>query len=206
MVSRRGLEGGRGLYQGDEAFIDQGESFQGRRPPAQNGQYISTLPPYTPTANSLHTANRLLLIATPIQERDVVVEVARIRVTTLSVGQNVRTAVFAYDTASQTFFRLPGSDALFSTTTTGLKEVALVRAVRLVAGRPYFIAFKGSDGTAGSASSLSLSGEQSVIARLRAALGAGELPTDIKLSAMTSDQPIGLPSVVYLSALWKDVL
>ena len=204
MTSRRRLEGGRGLYSGDEAFIDQGESFQGRRPPAQGGQFISTVPPYSATAGSTYTANQVNIYALPVMATDTIIEVARLRVTTLSAANNARVAVFTFDLRERTLKKIPGTEVVFATDATGLLETALLRSVRLVSGRPYFVGFKASDATAAFSSTVATTA--GTLAALTVASAAGELPAAVQLVALASAPVLVTPSVTYISGSWKDVL
>lgn len=204
MTSRRRLEGGRGLYQGDEAFIDQGESFQSRRPVDQTGAVFSNVPYYALFNAGAVTANRALFHSVPAQSTDYVISAARIRVSVGNAGDNARTAIFTFDPRERIFVRIPGSEALFDSTTAGLIEADLPREVRLVAGRPYFVAFKSSSATPTYA--LFATGND-LLNRLHLSGSAGALPSTVKLSELTrAATGSGCPGVAYLSSLWKDVL
>lgn len=201
-LTKRRLPGGRGLYRDEEAFLSQGESFEGRRNelPAQNAGYASTVDPYLYNGIVGWTANTIYLHALPLYDREVTLETVRLRVTTLDVGSTIRTALYLFNN-NETFTRVVGSAASHDSGTTGVKEASFTNPFRLVAGKRYFSAFQISSAVAQTAG---ISGGSGVLWNFTLATSAAP-PPGLTFTQLT--RAVGaIPGVVYLSRLWREIV
>lgn len=214
-AEKRRLPGGRGLYTDEEAFIGQGESFEGRRNtiPSQDGTYFCIGGnPYQFVAGGAHAANRIFLFPMlPPPDRDITVESVRVTVSTLSAGNNIRVALYTFDLAKRTLFKVPGTAATLSAASATTVTQSLITGntkdpIRLTAGTVYYQAHKSSDAV------LVVRGVDStapLIYRYQSPADvAGELPPEIHTATYTRSAASGvpIPGIVYLSRLWRDII
>lgn len=142
-ITRR-LPGGYGDRQGDEAYINGSESLFQRNELQQSpgGWGFSTIGSslYSPTS-SVHfefaQEQRLYLIP---DRRDIVLAKAiRLYVTAPVAASTVQTALYMWDISDRKFRQLPGSKAIFNTTSMGLKTVQLAKPVEILPSMRLFL-------------------------------------------------------------------
>lgn len=203
--TKQRLPEGRGLYRDEEAFINQGESFNSRKSliPAQNGGLVSTVPPYMITTTVSPVANRILLYLISIFEQDTLVEEGRVRVTTSAASATIQTAIYVYDRVNDMFNRMVKTLLTHSAATTGLRQTRLTEPIRLSAGKRYFIGIRSSDALVAVAA---VAGASGIINNLRLDVSAGDLPASLKRTTLTAEVTGATPAVAYLSRFWREVV
>ena len=195
----RGLPEGRGLYrEGPDAWLSQVESLQGRKSQLvrEDGGPVCAAVAWTSSPTVVDfTANQLCFFYLPPLDRNCALTEARLDVTTLSAGNDVRCALYVLQGA--TLIQVPGSAATFSTAVTGM--IAATVDCQLNPAGVYFVGAKGSDAV------LRVAGAGGMGCRSVAG-AAGALPGTLLLSSTAKDYAQGTPAVVFLSSYLASVL
>lgn len=201
MPSSRGLPFGRPPQQPSQnQFVDE----RRRSLPAQDGVLVSTAPIHTPASAQAQSADLAIFFPLPLEPRDTIVTEARISVAAGAAGL-ARVALYTFDIRERIFKQVPGTAVAFSTASAVSLSEALPHPVRLVAGTPYFAAFKVSSAVPTFYSVAVPPSGAGVNGLLYRAEPTGALGTTAKLSDLTRTTG-PCPIITYISDAWKDVI
>jgi hypothetical protein len=194
-----------GLRKGEDAKQGQAESNSLRRSliKEQTGWVISPFGEnvWTTTSSSVLTANTLFFFWLPRREAKVIVESAAIYVETLSASQTLKTALYRYvvDSKQKRFVKVAGSDALFSTSSTGRVSFTLPALLEISPEAELFLGCLASSSTPAYRSG---AGNRPI----RALNVAGTALPSVQPLTYLSRVDIAAPLVTYLSTEATDLL
>lgn len=199
------LPQGRGLRKGEDAAVNQGESYAIRRElkPKVGGWLITTVGENVnghqdTTGAVVQTTTRLYYV--PERLRATALYEARVNVCTASAGQTVQTALYLY--ADSKFVCIAPTHVTFDASTTGLKRVPLPSEVVVQPDSHLFLGVWASDGVVALEGFQSGAGAAPKVVRRRSGTVLATAPqpsyTIINMPVVTTGSS-DTPMVAYLS-------
>ena len=189
-----------GLKRG--GYIDAVDAIAGRvrELPARDNWYLSTVPPYN--AGSIGcaalTANLVRFYYLGKLASETTLAQARLNITTLSAGQDVRTAIYVYDnSAERRLVKVAPTEVRFAADATGV-QTALLPDNPVVGLGQFFLAIKASDNVLGVAGLAAVAVNRAFPVHTYAG-AAGVFPTEVACATLTKDYTGVLLDVLYMS-------
>lgn len=189
-----------GLKRDDRIDAEESLSARSRELPSKRNLLIASLGQEAVIIDlPALTANRLRVYYVGRFDQATQVSEARLTITTLSAGQNVRAALYFYDTVApkRRLVKISDTEAVFDATTTGLKTASLRDDVIVNPGE-IFIGVKPSDNTLGVAGVDTLTVSRTVPTYFITA-SAGVMPASVEFAALSKGYTGRVLSVAYLN-------